>query len=107
MGLSADDPRRPLYAAARWMTACGAIHLGFGGLTVFAALRSWPIAVASVLLVGGGIMFLICGSAARRHRPWAVWCGIAMGIVMGTAVAMLLALLVANIGWNDLVRLRS
>ena len=25
MGLSADDPRRPLYAAARWMPALGSV----------------------------------------------------------------------------------
>ncbi len=107
MGLSTIDPRRPLYSAARWMTAAGAIHRSFGGLFVIPALRAWPIAVASGVLIAGGIMFLICGSAARRHRPWAVWCGIAMGVLLGTVVAMLLALLVANIGWNDFVRLKS
>jgi hypothetical protein len=105
--LSGDDPRRPLYAGARLMTACGAIHLGFGGLIALAGLGSRESAAAGSVLVAGGFVMLLCGSGARRHRPWAVWCGIATGIGLGAVAAMLLALLVANVGWNDFIRFKS
>ena len=107
MALPNEDPRRPLYAAARHMTTAGAVHLSVGLLCVLPALRAWPMAVASGVLIAGGIGFLIFSSVARRHKLWAVWCGIATGVVMGTAVAMVLALLVAKVGWHDAVRLRS
>jgi hypothetical protein len=104
---SSDDPRRVLYAAARWMVACGTVHLAFGGLFILAGLGSLARASIGACMASGGIMFLICASGARRHRRWALWWGIAMGLILGVGVAMGLALLVSAIGWHDLVRLKS
>src|SRR5688500_8471544 len=102
-----DDPRRPLYAAVRYMTLLGAIHLAVGMLLVYGGLRAWPVAVTGVAVIVGGIGFLVCASIARRHRAWAVWCGIGLGTLFGFGIAMLLALLVHATGWIDMVRLKS
>ena len=101
-----DDPRKLLYAAARWMTAAGWAYATSGLLLVFLGLRAWQIALAGGCLLAGGVLFLIAGPFARRHRRWAVWLGIGTAGLVGVALALLLMLLVVHVGWHDLVRIR-
>ena len=102
-----DDPRKLLYAAARWMTAVGWAYASFGVLFVFLGLRAWPLALTGACLLASGGLFLIAGPFARRHRGWAVWLGIATALLAGAALALLLMLVVVRVGWRDLVQVRS
>ena len=109
MGLSTDDPRRPLYAAATWMTAIGIIHLAYGLVMTVSTLWAWPSLAVLIgpSLVVAGIMLLVCASSARRHRAWAVWWGIAITFVLGVAVALTFTMLLAGVGLIDLVRFKN
>jgi hypothetical protein len=106
MGSATDDPRKLLYAAARWMTAVGWAYASFGVPFIFLGLRAWQMALSGGCLLAGGVMFLIAGSFARRHRRWAVWLGIGTAALLGVALALLLTLLVVHVGWHGLVRFR-
>jgi hypothetical protein len=107
MGYPTDDPRKLLYAATRWMTAVGWAYVTFG-FVIFSFLGwwAWKIALVACLLVGG-VIFLIAGLSAQRHRRWAVWLGIGTSGVFSVALALLLMLLVVHLGWHGLVRFRG
>jgi hypothetical protein len=106
MGPPTDDPRKLLYAAARWMTAAGWAYATLGLLLIFLGLRAWQVALTGGCLLASGVMFLISGPFARRHRGWAVWLGIGTSVLLAVALALLLMLLAVHVGWHDLVRIR-
>lgn len=102
-----DDPRKPLYAAARWMSALGWTYASFGLLFTLPADRAPRMGLTGGCLLAAGALFLISGTFARRHRGWAVWLGITTALAAGAALAFLLTLLVVRTGWRDLLGMWS
>jgi hypothetical protein len=108
MGPSTDDPRKLLYAAARWMTSLGWTFVTVGFVFLFLGLLREPrIAVTGACSVAGGVLFLLASAFARRHRRWAVWLGIWTAGLAGVALALLLTCLVLLVGWHDLAGMQS
>ena len=103
MAPSIDDPRRLLYAAARWMTAIGWAYAAFGLGFLFLGLRAWQMTLTGACLLAVGTMFLISAPFARRHHTWAVWLGIGTATLGGSVLALLLMVFVQRAGWRDLL----